>query len=129
VIGVRHTTDGDPQGITDSATEKIAIHGSIAAAQFIRAVAPLYNIPVIVHTDHCRTAELGWLDGMLDMDEAYFESNGEPLFSSHMIDLSSENKAANIAVTTQYFKRMAPLNLWLEMVTSFFLFLKENTNQ
>ncbi|KAE9374869.1 fructose-bisphosphate aldolase, class II [Stipitochalara longipes BDJ] len=102
-------------GITDSATEKIAIHGSIAAAQFIRAVAPLYDIPVILHTDHCRTEELGWLDGMLDMDEAYFESNGEPLFSSHMIDLSSENKAANIAVTTQYFKRMASLNLWLEM--------------
>jgi len=73
---------------------------------------------VIVHTDHCRTAEIKWLDGMLAMDEAYFESNGEPLFSSHMIDLSSENKADNIAVTAKYLKRMASMKLWLEMVQS-----------
>ena len=50
------------------------------------------------------------------MDEAFFEANGEPLFSSHMIDLSSEDKAKNLAVTTDYFRRMAPMNLWLEMV-------------
>ena len=30
------------------------------------------------------------LDGMLDNDEAYFKEHGEPLFSSHMIDLSEE---------------------------------------
>jgi fructose-bisphosphate aldolase class II len=55
---------------------------------------------------------------MLAMDEAYFESNGEPLFSSHMIDLSSEDKADNIAVTAEYLKRMASMKLWLEMVQS-----------
>ena len=26
--------------------------------------------------------------GMLDADEAYFKQHGEPLFSSHMLDLS-----------------------------------------
>lgn len=28
---------------------------------------------------------------MLDSDEAYFKEHGEPLFSSHMIDLSEES--------------------------------------
>jgi fructose-bisphosphate aldolase class II len=36
---------------------------------------------------------------MLDADEAYFKEHGEPLFSSHMIDLSEEDKESNIATT------------------------------
>ena len=52
---------------------------------------------------------------MLAADEAYFKEHGEPLFSSHMLDLSEEPKEQNIATCAQYFKRMAPLGLWLEM--------------
>lgn len=35
---------------------------------------------------------------MLDADEAYFKEHGEPLFSSHMIDLSEEEVDWNIEV-------------------------------
>merc|ERR1719223_2641445 len=49
-----------------------------------------YAIPVILHTDHCMRSWLPWFDGLLEANEAYFAKNGEPLFSSHMLDLSEE---------------------------------------
>lgn len=52
---------------------------------------------------------------MLAADEAYFKEHQEPLFSSHMLDLSEEPKEENIATCVKYFKRMAPMGLWLEM--------------
>ena len=52
----------------------------------------------------------------MDADEAYFKANGEPLFSSHMIDLSEEEVDYNINTTAAYLKRAAPMKQWLEMV-------------
>jgi len=52
---------------------------------------------------------------MLDADEAYFKEHGEPLFSSHMIDLSEEPVDWNIQTTAKYLKRAAPMKQWLEM--------------
>lgn len=53
---------------------------------------------------------------MLDADEKYFKEHGEPLFSSHMIDLSEEEVDWNIQTTAKYLKRAAPMKQWLEMV-------------
>jgi hypothetical protein len=67
------------------------------------------------------------LDGLLDEDERYFHEHGEPLFSSHMIDLSEEPVKWNIETTAKYLKRAAPMKQWLEMVranpTSLFYFV------
>ena len=71
--------------------------------------------PVVLHSDHCAKKLLPWFDGMLKADEAYFKEHQEPLFSSHMLDLSEEPKEKNIATCVEYFKRMAPIGLWLEM--------------
>lgn len=71
----------------------------------------------MLHTDHCAKKLLPWLDGMLDADEAYFKEHGEPLFSSHMIDLSEEAVDWNIETTAKYLKRAAPMKQWLEMVS------------
>lgn len=95
--------------------QKSSIGGGIAAAHFIRSVAPQYGIPVVLHTDHCAKKLLPWLDGLLDEDERYFKQHGEPLFSSHMIDLSEEPAEENIATTAKYLKRAAPMKQWLEM--------------
>jgi len=92
-----------------------SITGAVAAAHFIRSLAPAYEIPVVLHTDHCAKKLLRWLDGMLDADEKYFKEHGEPLFSSHMIDLSEENKDSNISTTKKYLERAAPMKQWLEM--------------
>jgi len=96
-------------------TQAASVAGAIAAAHYIRAVAPAYGIPVIVHTDHCAKKLLPWFDGMLEADEAYYKKNGEPLFSSHMLDLSEESKEENIEICLKYLKRMAKIDCWLEM--------------
>jgi len=95
--------------------QEASIAGAVAAAHFVRAIAPTYGIPVIMHTDHCAKKLLPWFDGMLLADEAYFKEHKEPLFSSHMLDLSEESKEENIADCVKYFKRMAKINQWLEM--------------
>ena len=55
---------------------------------------------------------------MMEADEQYFAKHGEPLFSSHMIDLSEEEKEWNIETTQKYLKRAAPMKQWLERVWS-----------
>merc|ERR1711920_883304 len=52
---------------------------------------------------------------MLEADEAFSKSHGEPLFSSHMLDLSVEPDEENISICQKYLKKMAPMNLILEM--------------
>ncbi|KAG8783270.1 Fructose-bisphosphate aldolase 1 [Serendipita sp. 397] len=95
--------------------QEASITGAIAAAHHVRAVAASHGIPVVMHSDHCAKKLLPWFDGMLDADEAYFKEHGVPLFSSHMLDLSEESKEENIEICEKYLKRMAPINLWLEM--------------
>ena len=102
----------------DNKDQSASIAGAIAAAHYICSIAPIYGIPVVLHTDHCAKKLLPWLDGMMDADEKYFKEHGEPLFSSHMIDLSEEPVDWNIETTAKYLKRAAPMKQWLEMVRS-----------
>ncbi|THU82030.1 hypothetical protein K435DRAFT_872751 [Dendrothele bispora CBS 962.96] len=95
--------------------QQASIAGAVAAALHVRTVAKAYGVPVVMHSDHCAAKLLPWFDGMLDADEAYYKEHGEPLFSSHMLDLSEESKEENIATCVKYFKRMAPMGIWLEM--------------
>ena len=48
-------------------------------------------------------------------NEDYFAKNGEPLFSSHMLDLSEDPLEENIATCVEYLERMSKSNLLLEM--------------
>lgn len=95
--------------------KEASILGACAGAHYVRNVAPAYNIPVLVHSDHCAKKLLPWFDGMLEADEEFFKVHGEPLFSSHMLDLSEEPHEENVAICAQYFKKMAPMNMILEM--------------
>jgi len=92
-----------------------AAAGSVALAYHVRAVAKYYGVPVVLHSDHCAKKLLPWFDGMLEADKEYFEKFGEPLFSSHMLDLSEEPDEENIAICEKYFEQMAPMKIWLEM--------------
>lgn len=95
--------------------QQASIAGAVAAAHYVRSIAPIYGVPVVLHSDHCAKKLLPWFDGMLEADEAYFKEKGEPLFSSHMLDLSEESKEENIETCVKYFERMAKINLFLEM--------------
>tara|TARA_B110000971_G_scaffold168251_1_gene172601 strand:+ start:173 stop:634 length:462 start_codon:yes stop_codon:yes gene_type:complete len=67
------------------------VAGTVALALHVRSVARSYGIPVLLHSDHCAKSLLPWFDGMLSANEEYFAHNSEPLFSSHMLDLSEES--------------------------------------
>lgn len=95
-------------------TDAAAI-GSVALAMHVRAVAPYYGVPVVLHSDHCAKKLLPWFDKMLEADEQYFAIYGEPLFSSHMLDLSEEPDEENIEICKKYFERMVKMKIWLEM--------------
>jgi len=95
--------------------KEAAILGAVAGAHLVRNIAPAYGVPVFVHSDHCAKKLLPWFDGMLEADEEYFKVYGEPLFSSHMLDLSEEPHDENVDTCAKYFKRMAPMKCILEM--------------
>merc|ERR1719199_1525892 len=91
------------------------IAGCIAGAKHVREVAELYGVPVILHTDHCMRSWLPWFDGLIEANEEYFKANGEPLFSSHMLDLSEDSLEENVGTCKEYLERMAKVDLLLEM--------------
>ena len=99
----------------DNTDDAACIAGTVAGALHVRQVAKLYGVPVILHTDHCQKSWLPWFDGLIEASEEYFEKNGEPLFSSHMLDLSEESLEDNISICKKYLERMAKINLLLEM--------------
>ncbi|MCC5453274.1 class II fructose-bisphosphate aldolase [Rheinheimera sp. UJ51] len=92
-----------------------AITGAIAAAHYVHYAAKLYGIPVILHTDHASKKQLPWIDGLLKAGEQYFEQTGNPLFSSHMLDLSGEALEENIAICADYLQRMAKIDMAIEI--------------
>jgi len=94
---------------------KASIAGSIAGALHVRTMAPHYGATVLLHTDHAAKKLLPWIDGLLDASEEYFSVHGEPLFSSHMLDLSEEPIEENLDICVAYLKRMEPLGMTLEI--------------
>ena len=99
----------------DNTDEKAAIAGTIAGALHTRAVAAQYGVPVFLHTDHCAKKLLPWFDGLLEANEKYYAEHGEPLFSSHMLDLSEEPIEENMEICKKYLERMAKIDCVLEI--------------
>lgn len=95
--------------------QKSAISGAISGAEHVHQMAKEYNVPVILHTDHCSKKLLPWIDGLLDASEKFFEETGKSLYSSHMIDLSEESIEENIEICKSYLKRMSKMGMTLEI--------------
>ena len=92
-----------------------AIKGAISGAKHVRELSDLYGATVILHTDHASRKLLPWIDGLIDESEKNFKLTGEPLFSSHMIDLSEEKIEDNIETCCEYLKRMSKIGMTLEI--------------
>jgi fructose-bisphosphate aldolase class II len=99
----------------DNSNHQASVMGAIAGAHHVRVMAESYGVPIILHTDHCAKKLLPWVDGMLDHGERYFERHGEPLFSSHMLDLSEEPLEENLEVCADRLRRMNKINMTLEI--------------
>ena len=92
-----------------------AIAGGISGAMHVHQMAKAYGVTVVLHTDHAAKKLLPWIDGLLDAGEQYFAEHGQPLYSSHMLDLSEEPIEENIEICAKYFARMAKIGMSLEI--------------
>jgi fructose-bisphosphate aldolase, class II len=91
------------------------ISGAVSGALHIHNVAKYYGVPVVLHTDHAAKKWLPWISGLLDAGEQFFKEKAQPLFSSHMLDLSEESLEENIGTSVEYFRRMKPLGMGIEI--------------
>jgi fructose-bisphosphate aldolase class II len=91
------------------------ISGGVSGALHIHNVAKNYGVPVVLHTDHASKKWLPWVSGLIDAGEQFFKEKGQPLFSSHMLDLSEEPLEENIHTSVAFFKRMKPLGMAIEI--------------
>jgi fructose-bisphosphate aldolase class II len=91
------------------------IQGGIAGALHIHTLAKYYGVPVVLHTDHAAKKWLPWISGLLEAGEQFFKEKGQPLFSSHMLDLSEEPLEENVATSVQFYERMKPLGMSIEI--------------
>lgn len=101
------------KGFPDALQAKIM--GAVAAAHHVHLLAEYYGICVVLHTDHANKKLVPWVEGMITQGEAYFKQYGRPLFSSHMVDLSEEPLDENINECARLLKRMAPLDMSIEI--------------
>lgn len=91
------------------------ISGAVSGALHIHNVAKHYGVPVVLHTDHASKKWLPWISALIDAGEQFFNEKSQPLFSSHMLDLSEEPIEENIETSVEFFKRMAPLGMSIEI--------------
>jgi fructose-bisphosphate aldolase class II len=95
--------------------QQASIAGGISGAHHVHQMAALYDVPVVLHTDHAAKKLLPWIDGLLDAGEKYYAQHGQPLYSSHMLDLSEEPIEENIEICKRYLERMAKIGMTLEI--------------
>ena len=91
------------------------ISGAVSGALHIHNIAKYYGVPVVLHTDHASKKWLPWISALVDAGEQFKKEKGQPLFSSHMLDLSEEPLEENIETSAQFYKRMAPLGMGIEI--------------
>ena len=99
----------------DNTNQKSAIAGSVSGAMHVHQMAEAYGVPVILHTDHAARKLLPWIDGLLDAGEKFYEREGKPLYSSHMLDLSEEPIDDNLSKSKEYFERMDKIGMTIEI--------------
>jgi fructose-bisphosphate aldolase class II len=95
--------------------QQATILGGISGAIHVHTLAKAYGVTVIMHTDHCAKKLLPWVDGLLAEGERFYEKNGYPLYSSHMLDLSEEPLQENVEISREYLRRMAAIGMTLEI--------------
>ena len=95
--------------------QQASILGAVSAALHIHNVAEAYGVPVILHTDHAAKKLLPWIDGLIKAGQDFYEKNGRPLFSSHMLDLSEETLEDNISISKEYLAKLDKLEMTLEI--------------
>jgi len=95
--------------------QQATIAGAVSGALHVHEMAERYGVPVILHTDHAAKKLLPWIDGLIEEGRKFYEKNGKPLYSSHMLDLSEEPLEENMEVCCKFFKPMSELGMTIEI--------------
>lgn len=101
------------KGIKDG--KQAQVLGAVSAARHVHTVAKAYGVCAVLHTDHANRKLIPWVEGMIDFSEEEYKRTGRPLFSSHMLDLSEEPIEENLAECARILKRLAPIDMSLEI--------------
>lgn len=99
----------------DNAGYNASVRGAASGAMHVHQMAEHYGVPVILHTDHAAKKLLPWIDGLLDAGQAYYQKHEQPLFSTHMLDLSEEDLEENIEISCRYFRKMNAIEMGIEI--------------
>lgn len=100
------------KGIEDKFEAQVM--GAVAFAHYVKTAARAYGVQAIIHTDHANRSLVPWVVRLIEEGEKYYEKMGEPLFSSHMLDLSEEPHEENLATCKELLPRMAAIETALE---------------
>jgi fructose-bisphosphate aldolase class II len=95
-------------------TFQAKVQGAVMFALYAKRAAKLYGVRVVLHTDHANRSLVPWIEALLEEGEKYYAAHGEPLFSSHMLDLSEESLEENVATCKEMLPRMAKIETALE---------------
>ncbi len=95
--------------------QKASIAGAVSGARHVHHMANHYGATVHLHTDHAAKKLIPWVEGMLDAGEEFYKVHGQPLFTSHMLDLSEEPVKENIEICKRFLERMAKMDMLLEI--------------
>jgi len=90
--------------------------GATALAEFMYAVADQYPVNFAPHTDHCPPDRVdSYIRPLLELSRARIESQGSPLFRSHMVDASELPMEENLALSNELLEKCAELEIILEL--------------
>ncbi|MCB9688394.1 MAG: class II fructose-bisphosphate aldolase [Alphaproteobacteria bacterium] len=89
--------------------------GAVSCAHHVHLLAQKYGVCVALHTDHANKKLIPWVSDLVGHSEQHFERTGQPLFSSHMLDLSELPLDENLSLSADMLKRMARLDMSLEI--------------
>jgi len=89
--------------------------GAVSAAQHVHLLAEQYGVCVVLHTDHANKSLIPWVEALIEQGQHYYKLHHRPLFSSHMLDLSEEPLAENLAESSRILKTLTPLGMSLEI--------------
>eukprot|EP00565_Helicotheca_tamesis_P005973 CAMPEP_0185734872 /NCGR_PEP_ID=MMETSP1171-20130828/23664_1 /TAXON_ID=374046 /ORGANISM="Helicotheca tamensis, Strain CCMP826" /LENGTH=290 /DNA_ID=CAMNT_0028404991 /DNA_START=30 /DNA_END=902 /DNA_ORIENTATION=- len=100
----------------------VTVAEAVALALRVRTMAKCYGVPVILQSEtRCFYRLKTWCDGLLGANKAYFDEHNEPLYSSHILDITAEvhDQREIIAICSNYLKHLDRVKLWLCLKTDY----------
>jgi len=101
------------KGMQDAFQAKVL--GAVSAARHIHLLAEAYGVCVVIHTDHANRKLIPWVEALIEQGEAFHRETGQPLFSSHMLDLSADDIEFNLSECERLLERMAAIDMSIEI--------------